>query len=64
MKQEISDEKVQKIFDAVTGNLDLVRRIPVATYRLQLNYLFTFSAAKSIVAYLDELGISDCYASP
>ncbi len=64
MEQEISDEKVQRIFDAVTGNLDLVRRIPVATYRLQFNYLFRFPDAKSIVPYLDELGISDCYASP
>jgi len=64
MEQEISDEKVQRIFDAVTGNLDLVRRIPIATYRIQLNYLFRFSDAKSIVSYLNELGISDCYASP
>ena len=64
MEQESSDEKVNRIFDAVTGNLDLVRRIPIATYRLQFNYLFTFSDAKSIVAYLDELGITDCYASP
>lgn len=41
-----------------------MRRIPVSTYRLQLNYLFKFSDAKSIVSYLYELGISDCYASP
>lgn len=64
MEQEISDEKVQKIFAEVTGNLNLVRRIPIATYRLQFNYLFRFSDAKSIVPYLHELGISDCYASP
>ena len=64
MEQESSDEKVNRIFDAVTGNLDLVRRIPIATYRLQFNYLFRFSDAKSIVSYLHELGISDCYASP
>ncbi len=64
MEQEISDEKIQRIFDAVTANLDLLRRIPTATYRIQLNYLFRFSDAKSIVSYLHELGISDCYASP
>jgi len=37
---------------------------PAATYRLQLNHLFPFEKAKDIVAYLDELGISDVYASP
>ncbi|MFZ5996743.1 MAG: malto-oligosyltrehalose synthase [Nitrospirota bacterium] len=39
-------------------------RIPVSTYRLQFNHKFTFSDARDIVAYLDELGISDIYASP
>ena len=39
-------------------------RIPSATYRLQLNRLFTFEQAKDVVAYLDDLGISDIYASP
>ncbi len=64
MEQQISDERAQKIFDVVSRNLNLVRRIPVATYRLQFNHLFRFSDAKSLVPYLDELGISDCYASP
>jgi (1->4)-alpha-D-glucan 1-alpha-D-glucosylmutase len=64
MEQEISDEKVQQIFDAVKANLEIVRRIPIATYRLQLNHLFRFSDARSIVSHLHELGISDCYASP
>lgn len=39
-------------------------RIPVATYRLQLNKYFTFRDAKKIVAYLHALGISDIYCSP
>jgi len=64
MEQEISNKKAQKIFDAVSSHLNLVKRIPYATYRLQFNYLFRFTDAKSIVPYLDELGISDCYASP
>ena len=38
--------------------------IPSATYRLQLNHLFPFEKARDIVAYLDELGFSDVYASP
>jgi (1->4)-alpha-D-glucan 1-alpha-D-glucosylmutase len=39
-------------------------RIPVATYRLQFNYRFTFSDAVRLVSYLSDLGISDIYASP
>lgn len=39
-------------------------RIPAATYRIQFNPAFGFSAAKKIVAYLAKLGISDLYASP
>src|SRR5436190_20239949 len=39
-------------------------RIPTCTYRLQLNRWFTFSQARDIVPYLDELGVSDVYASP
>ena len=39
-------------------------RIPVATYRLQFTPDFGFNKAKAIADYLDELGISDVYASP
>src|SRR4051794_8458833 len=39
-------------------------RVPSATYRLQFNRLFTFADARRRLAYLDELGISDVYASP
>jgi (1->4)-alpha-D-glucan 1-alpha-D-glucosylmutase len=39
-------------------------RIPVATYRLQFNHLFTLKQASAILDYLRSLGISDCYASP
>ena len=38
-------------------------RVPLSTYRLQFNAQFTFTGASAIVAYLDELGIGDCYAS-
>ena len=40
------------------------RRIPRATYRLQLNRGFTFRDAAAVVPYLARLGVSDCYASP
>ena len=39
-------------------------RIPVSTYRLNFSYSFTFSDAAEIISYLDELGITDVYASP
>ncbi len=39
-------------------------RIPVSTYRIQFNPEFGFKRAGEIVSYLDELGISDIYASP
>jgi (1->4)-alpha-D-glucan 1-alpha-D-glucosylmutase len=39
-------------------------RIPSATYRLQFHKDYTFTTARSIVAYLSDLGISDIYASP
>lgn len=41
-----------------------VRRIPTATYRLQLTSEFTFDDAAQIVPYLHQLGISDLYLSP
>ncbi|HJT79610.1 MAG TPA: malto-oligosyltrehalose synthase [Chthoniobacterales bacterium] len=39
-------------------------RVPRATYRLQFNRQFTFCQARDLIAYLDQLGISDTYASP
>ncbi|MFH7244376.1 MAG: malto-oligosyltrehalose synthase [Spirulina sp.] len=39
-------------------------RIPLATYRLQFNPAFSFQTAQRILPYLQELGVSDIYASP
>jgi len=39
-------------------------RIPRATYRLQFQGGFTFREARRILCYLDDLGVSDLYASP
>lgn len=39
-------------------------RIPRGTYRIQFQAEFKFEAAKNIIEYLAELGISDLYASP
>jgi (1->4)-alpha-D-glucan 1-alpha-D-glucosylmutase len=54
----------EEIFDKVANHLERYRRIPVSTYRLQLNHLFKFSDAKALVPYLHELGITEVYASP
>jgi len=39
-------------------------RIPIATYRLQFSPAFGFNQARQRLDYLEELGISDLYASP
>ena len=39
-------------------------RIPTATYRLQFHKDFGFAAARELIGYLRDLGISDLYASP
>jgi len=39
-------------------------RVPSSTYRLQFHRDFTFRDAAGIVEYLQDLGISDVYASP
>src|SRR5690349_17496581 len=49
---------------AALQELRLTPRLPSATYRLQFNRLFTFADARRRLAYLDDLGITDIYASP
>jgi len=39
-------------------------RVPVSTYRFQFNLQFRFSDARELVPYLNDLGITDLYASP
>ena len=40
------------------------RRVPRATYRLQLHQGFTLDDAARVVPHLARLGVSDCYTSP
>ncbi|WP_077729299.1 malto-oligosyltrehalose synthase [Methylocaldum sp. 14B] len=47
---------------AIAGGVSF--SIPRATYRLQFNRDFTFRQATEILPYLQDLGISHCYASP
>lgn len=44
--------------------MNQISPIPGATYRLQFNRNLTFRDATALIDYLDELGITDCYASP
>src|SRR5574337_637088 len=53
-----------EILDGIPRVLPVNNRVPVATYRLQFQPIFTFDDAKRLVPYLHELGISDCYVSP
>ena len=39
-------------------------RIPVSTYRIQLNRTCTFRDVAKLVPYLHDLGITDLYCSP
>jgi (1->4)-alpha-D-glucan 1-alpha-D-glucosylmutase len=39
-------------------------RIPRSTYRLQFNAGFRFADAQAVAGYLNDLGVSDIYASP
>ncbi len=53
-----------EICDGIPRALPVNKKVPVATYRLQFQPVFTFDDAKHLVPYLHELGISDCYVSP
>lgn len=55
---------VEIIFENVLQELKKHAHVPMATYRLQFNRLFTFQQARELVDYFKQLGISDLYASP
>jgi (1->4)-alpha-D-glucan 1-alpha-D-glucosylmutase len=47
----------------MTETRGFTTRTPLSTYRLQLNYRFTFSRARDAIGYLAELGITELYTS-
>ena len=68
-KSEIPEQEIAVAGHRCTARLRVKerlasRRLPEATYRLQVNHAFTFRDARRIVDYLAALGISDCYLSP
>lgn len=66
---ELGEEQLERVratpsAATVTQEALAPQRIPRATYRIQFNHTFTFDDAREIIPYLDDLGISDLYASP
>src|SRR5690606_13640140 len=65
-REELMDSPVtveERVAQAVEA-LQARRRVPHATYRVQMNENFTFRDTLALVLYLDALGISDLYLSP
>ena len=60
---EFSSEQPSQI-DCILQQSRAEARVPLSTYRLQLHAGFNFAQAESVLPYLKELGIGDCYVSP
>ncbi len=56
--------QAEELLNTVWAQRRSAQRVPLATYRLQMNRDFTFSDARDLVRYLHTLGVSHCYASP
>lgn len=56
--------RAEKLIRETAGRIALRQHLPEATYRLQFHAGFTFKDATALVAYLHDLGITHCYASP
>jgi len=62
---ELEVEEAARLFARVAEKLARRGpRLPMATYRLQLERELTFEAARGLLDYLDALGVGDLYASP
>jgi (1->4)-alpha-D-glucan 1-alpha-D-glucosylmutase len=59
-RQEASNE----MRSCVEQVLHTDARVPISTYRAQMNKDFNFAHAQAIVGYLRQLGIGDFYSSP
>ena len=62
--QRLAESMAERSFTKIKEDPALPKRIPVATYRLQLHKGFRFSDATALVPYLAKLGVSHLYASP
>ncbi len=64
MQQLVTDARAVPGAAELLRELLAARRVPQATYRLQLRHGFGFPEALAQVDYLADLGVSDCYLSP
>jgi len=53
----------EEMFELAAHKL-CVARVPLATYRVQFNKMFTFEDATRLADYMAQLGVSELYASP
>jgi (1->4)-alpha-D-glucan 1-alpha-D-glucosylmutase len=60
----VDNALLETLFRKTVGDLAARRRFPESTYRLQFHADFTFRDAEALAPYLDDLGVTDCYASP
>lgn len=54
----------EHVYETPTGVRGWPVRVPVSTYRVQLQPGFGFAALAAIVPYLEALGVTECYCSP
>lgn len=64
LRQQLDEVKSIPTTADLVKQIASQRRVPRATYRFQFHRDFTFRDGLAQVEYLQELGISDCYASP
>src|SRR5713226_4544901 len=60
----VDPQRLASLLEDLDREVALRQRFPEATYRLQFHAGFTFQDACRLVPHLDDLGITDCYASP
>src|SRR5437899_3092292 len=58
------EDKIESWLDKAIAAIRARSRLPESSYRLQFHTGFTFRDARLLVPYLNDLGITDCYASP
>ena len=62
--QRLAEVMAERAFSRKSTASFVPKRVPVATYRLQLHKGFRFADAIALVPYLAQLGVSHVYASP
>src|SRR5207248_3252900 len=61
LKKKLAQMKERPSVPRLAAELSALRRVPLATYRLQLNPTFPFARVAGLVDYLAALGVSDLY---